>query len=356
MTVYAWGDDEYGQLGLGHTGRAQLVPLEVPAFAGADEVVAGAGHTMIRRGSGLFGVGANRYGGLCCGDKAFPKLAPVRALLPPVTSFALVESHGLAITANGARTWGGNMLGQIGNGQWSEGEERLEPPGCYDTAQVPENLPALRAVGGGQYHNLCIDTSGRLWAWGANDKGQLGLGARGVRLVPARLSSILAKVVAADGGNKHSGALCVDGSVRLWGSNGAGQLGLPLTTAFALHPVVSRSNIKQISLGGTFTLLLDGAGRVFMAGEFLSSDEPEEGWGEVAFPEPVRAVSGGVTHALAIGESGKVYGWGHNRFGQVGDGTQSLPGCANEDKPTPVDLGITATAISAGWLHSLAIA
>ena len=66
-------------------------------------------------------------------------------------------------------------------------------------------------------------------------------------------------------------------------------------------------------------------------------------------------VSAGGSHSLALGSNGRVYGWGRNGFGQLGDGT-------TEDRVEPVEAlrgelpeGVVATAVSAGWEHSLAL-
>src|SRR5204863_10006348 len=63
--------------------------------------------------------------------------------------------------------------------------------------------------------------------------------------------------------------------------------------------------------------------------------------------------AGGYEHSLAITSTGDVLGWGHDRDGELGDGTFGTAGCDCRAVPVAVNLpaGVTATAIAAGTYH-----
>src|SRR4029078_11080626 len=99
--------------------------------------------------------------------------------------------------------------------QWSRG--------TYD--KVPQ-LSGIVAVAAGDIHSLALGADGRVWVWGENYSGQLGL-AESVRQQPTpTLLPGLTNVMAIAARSSHSLALLADGSVWAWGANYQGQLGI----------------------------------------------------------------------------------------------------------------------------------
>lgn len=84
--------------------------------------------------------------------------------------------------------------------------------------------PGWLSVGAGEYHALALRSDGALWAWGGNDRGQLGDGTTIGRTTPVRIGTG-AGWSGAYGGAAHSVALRSDGTLWSWGSNENGQLG-----------------------------------------------------------------------------------------------------------------------------------
>jgi alpha-tubulin suppressor-like RCC1 family protein len=167
----------------------------------------------------------------------------------------------------------------------------------------------VKAVSGGWNYALALKSDGSVWAWGANDSGQLGNGTTAGSLVPVPVKSLAHGVIAIAAGWDSGVALKSDGSVWTWGANDRGQLGDGSNAA-------SNVPVRVSGLGGHVT-----------------------------------AIAAGDSYALTVKSDGTVWGWGDDYQGQLGDGQ-------NANTITPVSVhGLTGrvVAISAGKAHSLAI-
>ncbi|WP_437833130.1 RCC1 domain-containing protein [Sorangium sp. So ce1153] len=119
--------------------------------------------------------------------------------------------------------WGASSYGQIGNG--SSGTNQVTPTSVI----LPGGAAAISA---GWHHSLAVSTGGSVWSWGRNNNGQIGNGTSGTtnRTTPYQVAlGGTAAAVAAGGG--HSLTLLSDKTVKAWGYNGQGQLGLGSTTS-----------------------------------------------------------------------------------------------------------------------------
>ncbi len=213
-------------------------------------------------------------------------------------------SYALATASDGKLyAWGENGYGQLGNDSSNELH--------WGAVKLPSGVTAT-AVVAGRRHSLAIGSDGRLYAWGYNAFGELGNGTRNESSTPVMVSlpsGVVPKMIAA--GQEHSLAIGSDGKLYAWGWNYAGQLGNG-TTKDSHTPVV------------------------------------------VSLPAGVtpKMIAAGGDHSLAIGIDGKLYAWGHNAFGELGNGT-------TKDSSTPVVVnlpsGVTPKVIAAGGEHSLAV-
>ncbi len=262
-----------------------------------------------------------------------------------------------AVTSNGiVYAWGRNTDGQLGNGTNTNSNLPL-------ASNLPSGVTAT-AISAGLFHSLAIGSDGKLYAWGYNIEGQLGNGTNTYSNVPVVVSlpsGVTATAISA--GNFHNLAIGSNGKVYAWGDNGSGGLGNGTNT---------NSNVPVASnLPGGVTATAISAG--FSHSLAIGSDSKLYAWGDNGSGElgngtntnsnvPVAsnlpggvtatAISAGYAHSLAIGSNGKLYAWGYNRYGELGNGTNT-----DSNVPVLVSLpnGVTATAISAGGYHSLAI-
>ena len=192
---------------------------------------------------------------------------------------------------------------------------------------------SFSAIAPGGLHDVALTPSGALYAWGADQAGQLGTGAYASEATPvpvAESPGLTFTEVAA--GDDHSLALTSTGTVYAWGSNEMGQLGLGLPAGGA-EPLMT----QVVGPGGVGKLT------------------------------GVVAVTAGAFTSYALTDTGQVYAWGLDQFGQLGQPPTLGGGCsANlavpcEDVPTPVvGLGGVGTltgivAIAAGASHCVAL-
>ena len=220
------------------------------------------------------------------------------------------------------------------------------------------------SMSSGGIHSCAILDEGSLECWGKNNFGQLGLGDTGNRYSPVTLSlgeGRTATSIAA-GGN-HSCAILDDSSVKCWGSNNNGQLGIGNN--------ILQTSPKSVSLGGSDAILIASGdthscvildngelncwGRNIEGqlgfGNFTSRNTPL--WVNLTENHTASQITTGYRHTCAIIDNGSVSCWGWNLHGQLGLGVPDIW----VNTPSWVDLGAgrTATSISAGIAHTCAI-
>jgi alpha-tubulin suppressor-like RCC1 family protein len=201
-TLRAWGDNFDGQLGGGTYDNNRTRPVEVGGLRGAkvEALAGGASHTLALKGDGTVSAwGYNRDGELGNGtneDSPTPGLVKdfrdPSGRLSGVRAVAAGSSHSLALKEDGTvRAWGYNQYGQLGNGSATNATEtkcentaeRGDPQVVSSCADSPTpvrvgGLDGVEAIAAGASHALALKEDGTVWAWGANDLGQLGNGTK----------------------------------------------------------------------------------------------------------------------------------------------------------------------------------
>lgn len=229
-TVWTWGTNRASLLGCGRDPAYYTsvpAPIRVPgphgvgALTGITAVAAGGDHTLALRADGtVFAWGNNTWGQLGTGSQT---PAPLPVAVPGLTGVRLIAcgggplvgEHSLAVDAAGTLwAWGANGSGQVGDGTVSD---RFSP----QPLASPESVIAIAA---GLRFSLALRADGTLFAWGDNTYGQLGDGSQNDRAVPLPVAA-LAGVAGMCAGYQHALAVLTDGTVRAWGRNLGGALG-----------------------------------------------------------------------------------------------------------------------------------
>jgi len=221
-----------------------------------------------------------------------------RKIMEDVVYASAGTNHVLAIRTDGSLwAWGNNGQGEVGDGT-TEYRHRLNP------VKIMEDVVAISASS----HSMAIRSDGTLWAWGNNWSGQLGDGTTVNRYAPVK---IMDNVVAISAGHSHSMAIRNDGSLWGWGSNWYGQLG----DGTAADPSTSPGVIRWDN--GWYRMSSNGVA-------IQARHTPTK------IMEDVVAVSAssftmvfgtGAAHTLAVRTDGTLWAWGSNSSGQLGDGT-----------------------------------
>ena len=177
-TVWAWGENRFGQLGDGTT-QNRDTPVQVSSLTNIIAIAAGTGHSVALQNDGtVWTFGYNHDGQLGNGSTEDSWIPVEVSGLDNIIDIDAGELHTVALKHNGAQpvsilTWGLNTSGQLGDNS-------------YDASSVPVQvvgeggagfLEDIIAVHAGDYYNLALANDwSNIWAWGDDSDGQLGEG------------------------------------------------------------------------------------------------------------------------------------------------------------------------------------
>ncbi|XP_030551341.1 ultraviolet-B receptor UVR8 isoform X2 [Rhodamnia argentea] len=216
-----------------------------------------------------------------------------------------------------AAVWGNGDYGRLGHGNL-ESQWRPKPVALSGFKQQ-----SLKSIACGGAHTLFLTESGRVYATGLNDHGQLGISDDKMYTTePVEVCGLPEEIVEISAGYHHSCAITVDGELYMWGNNSSGQLGLGKKSAKVV-PVPT----KVECLTGMF----------------------------------VKRAALGSEHSIAITDEGDALSWGDGGSGRLGHGHESsifgFLGSSSEYTPRLIKKleGLKVKNIAAGLLHSACI-
>lgn len=200
-------------------------------------------------------------------------------------------------------------------------------------------------INAGQDHSSALTSNGRVFMWGYNTHGQFGVQYPKEAVIPIDIIEQFSlynddEIASVELGDVHSSALSSKGRVFTWGFNYDGRLGyesdhdlyevVDITDNFKLS---EDEKVVSLNLGYTHSSALTSSGRLFMWGE---NEYGQVGNGlddDIYLPtdittnfvlnddEKIISVKIGRMHSSALTSYGRVFTWGKNEFGQLGDGT-----------------------------------
>ncbi|MEX1112544.1 MAG: hypothetical protein WEC84_03705, partial [Candidatus Andersenbacteria bacterium] len=402
--VYCWGGAGNGRLGNGTTTPSQSSPVEVLGVGGTGNlsdisgISAGTSHTCALKSDGsrvyCWGLGSSGQRG--DGSTVSTQSSPVEVLgvggsgtLSDISQVSAGGTHTCALKSDGSRVycWGLGSSGQRGDGSTvSTQSSPVEVLGVGGSGTLSD----ISQVSAGGTHTCALKSDGsRVYCWGSDSSGQLGNGATtGNQTSPVEVLGVsgtgnLSDISAISAGDRHTCALKSDGSrVYCWGDAASGRLGNSQTSPNRTTPVEvlgvggagNLSGISAVSAGSTHTCALKSDGsRVYCWGNAAdgrlgngattgNQTSPVEvlgvsGTGNLS---DISAISAGDRHTCALKSDGsRVYCWGFNFTGQLGDGTSGTEN--NRSSPVEV-LGVGGSgnlsgisAVSAGAHHTCAL-
>ncbi|WP_025025499.1 RCC1 domain-containing protein [Caldalkalibacillus mannanilyticus] len=333
--VWVWGENNFGKLGIGNDDLSleQTTAVSIPNFDNVKALATGSDHVLAFKNDGtVWGWGRNDKGQLGLDHTQSPILSPVHIKsLDQVKGIFAGNNYSVILKEDGTVwTFGDFTNGKLGQGDLSQ--DQLTP-------KKIEGFTHIKWLAVGNEHVVALKQDDTVWAWGANKSGRVGNGNEENQFSPVKIEG-LSKIKTIVAGNEHSFAIQEDGAVYAWGRNHKGQLGNGKTED-SLTPILSQLvtdlKPKAIEAGGNFTMAIAADGNVWTwgdnghgrlgAGRHIPSEsiipvkvQKGEGTGSGEFLEGIIQLATRNNHVLALHENGTVLAWGNNNKGQLADG------------------------------------
>jgi alpha-tubulin suppressor-like RCC1 family protein len=305
--------------------------------------------------------GQNAAGQLGIGSTGAAQLIPERLSLRTTMEFAAGSSHTCALADDErVRCWGRNDAGQLGTGTTAAATSPALVVG-------PIGSITARGLAAGLNHSCAWRADGNVACWGRNGSGAIGDGTFVDRLTPVAVTLERTPVLSMAAGDHHTCAAATLGTIQCWGQNVDRQVNPLLATSFLPTPSSFTAwPVANLAAGSRFTIL----GRP-LSDETVTG--ATDGWGAndasqlgniedfdtstLAFvsagpmPLPV-SVAAGVSHSCALAADGTVRCWGSNQFGQLGIGSVAQGPFATPQQVLGV---FDAVSIASGPFHTCVV-
>ncbi|WP_308722797.1 RCC1 domain-containing protein [Paenibacillus polysaccharolyticus] len=200
----------------------------------------------------------------------------------------------------------------------------------YDPIKVIKYIKNVRTLVSGNLFVVALTEDGKVWTWGQNTYGELGLGDTSNRLQPTLVPGLDNVVeIASNALSKTVLALKSDGTVWGWGYTNDYQLGKSgeystIPTQINL-PVRVKHIYQSSSTARPYSAAIDENNSVWWWGKDYPSEAKSPIYGEPVLDENIRDVKQlalGAKHVVALKNDGTVLAWGTNSAGQLGNGTK----------------------------------
>jgi alpha-tubulin suppressor-like RCC1 family protein len=354
--AYAFGENTAaGKIGDGTiTNRAS--PVSVVGVQYWTQVSAGGDHSIGVDSSGAaWGWGCSNPHGSVGDGATVDRLIP-RRVVGNFTDWCQVSAgscHNVGVRKNGtAWAWGQNTSGRLGDNTTTDRSSPILVIGGFtDWCQVSA----------GHSHSLGFRTNGTAWGWGTNSSAELGDGTTVGKSSPVSVVGGFTDWCGVSAGRNHSLAVRQNGTAWAWGGNTCGVLGDNTTTnrSSPVSVVGGFTDWCQVSAGRCHSLGVRcngtawawGHGATGRLGDNTVTDKSSPVSVVGGFTDWCQVSASQQCYSLAVRQNGTAWGWGHNNYGQLGDGTT-----VSKSSPVSVVGGFTDwSCVSTGRNHALAI-
>jgi uncharacterized repeat protein (TIGR02543 family) len=268
-----------------------------------------------------------------------------------IVQIELGFTHGAALSESGQLfLWGANWDSRLGDGTTIERNRAVNITGNFELG-VDEVISKIIL---GSFHSAAITSEGRLFMWGNNQLGSVGVGDDKLFVeIPIDISSLLGlaqdeKILQVSLGDRHSSVLTTNGRLIVWGENRSGQLANGNTTTSFVPIDVTNSfgftddeKIIQISnSNSSHSGVLTSAGRVLTWGYNYSGQLGNGTFSEFEDPnalpnditsnfnltanESIIYINMNASNSSAYTSSGRVFTWGWDGYNQLGRATNTI--------------------------------
>jgi alpha-tubulin suppressor-like RCC1 family protein len=319
--VRGWGSNAYGQLATGKINDDVATAVEVKGISGAEKLFVGGSNynvtACVLDKAGL--VKCWGEGGLIPGSSKEASEPLEIPALKGIKTMSLGGGFAAAVTKEGTvLTWGRNAFGALGIGE-KENKEQKEPKPLATLKDVTD-------VRCGQNHACALHSTGKVSCWGNNFDGQANPATMGYgndALAPKEVEGITDAIALGVSAN-ISCVIVKDKSLKCWGANIRDK---------APKSIPNSTGVVALSSGhGDNTCFIKEGGEAWCFGKNTfgeAGQDPATKKDLQAVPSKVEGLAGVVSistaytseHTCAATKDGKVYCFGRNRFGALGDGT-----------------------------------
>ena len=320
-TLHSFGNNEHGQLGLGHNQNVSL-PTPIPNLPQINMISCGYHYTVCVDHEGfMWSFGENNYGQLGTGNKTNFNVPQKIEDIPPVLSVSCGSEHILIITTD-SNLWscGRNDFGQL---CLANMDQQLKPQ--------KTSFSDISKISTGIFHSLFQNDKGEIFVCGDNEEGQCGLGHfNSPQITPSFIPNLPSNIVQFVCGSHHNLFLDSDGNVFSVGLNSYGSLGLGhFSKQNVLNKIPNIPPIQTISCANASCFLLDREGNLWVFG---ANYHGQLGLGigynnHINSPKVINTLKdiqqiscGGGLHFLAKNSQNQIFVTGYNSSGQLGTG------------------------------------
>lgn len=258
-----------------------------------------------------------------------------------VSNFEIGRSHACLTTNNGdLKCWGNNSFGQLGDG-------------TTNFYFIPVNVEGIKNVSkisiGENF--TCVLKEGIPYCWGQDDFYSLGTPYAGpMRTAPGIVPDVT-NASDISTGRGHTCTLLNDQTVKCWGRNDLGQIGMGSYFPASSPLTVQIQDVKQLATGGDHVCAVKNDNTVWCWGNNSRGQlgQVRGVYQTSAVPMQVNIadvdkVTAGMNHSCALKFNGSMHCWGANDLGQLGNGTT-----VDSDSPVGVQNSALITKLDAGY-------